>query len=107
MPPTVHRVSFIENNYMELIFLSDMYKSYIEIEPKIIRDKEEHGEREKEIGKQVGLVEGEQIGIDKGKREEKIEMAKKLLKKNIDINIILETTGLTAEDILKIKGNMK
>jgi len=107
MPPTVHRVSFIENDYMELIFLSDMYKSYIEIEPKIIRDKENAERIGEERGREIGLVEGKEVGRDEGEKKKAIDIAKKLLKKNIDINIILETTGLTAEDILKIKGNMK
>ncbi len=98
--------SFIENGYMELIFLSDMYKSYIEIEPKIIRDKEEYGEREKEIGKQVGFVEGKQegeiIGIDK----RNIEIAKKMLSDNEEISKIVKYTELTSEEILKIKEDM-
>jgi len=99
--------SFIENEYMELIFLSDMYKSYIEIEPKIIRDKENAERIGEERGREMGLVEGKEVGRDEGERKKAIEIAKKLLKKNIDINIILETTELTAEDIVKIKGNMK
>ena len=98
--------SFIENGYMELIFLSDMYKSYIEIEPKIIRDKEEYGVREKEMGKRIGLIEGEQIGVDKGEKKKAIDIAKNLLKNNVSIDIIISSTGLTAEDILKIKADM-
>jgi len=103
MPPTVHRVSFIENDYMELIFLSDMYKSYIEIEPKIIRDKENAERIGEERGREMGLVEGKEVGRDEGERNKAIKMAKKMLLKKKSIEEILEFTELTAEDIVKIK----
>ena len=42
-------------------------------------------------------------GIAEGERKEKIEIAKNLLKKNIPIEIIIDVTGLTKEEIEKIK----
>jgi len=39
----------------------------------------------------------------KGRKEEQKEIAKKLLEKNISIDIIIETTGLTEEEIEKLK----
>ncbi len=42
-------------------------------------------------------------GKDEGKREEKIEIAKKLLNVGVDIEIIKSTTGLEDEEIQKLK----
>ena len=44
-------------------------------------------------------------GEGKGKQEEKIEIAKNLLKKNIPIEIITDATGLSNEEIEKIRKN--
>ena len=45
--------------------------------------------------KNDGVSEGEA----KGKREEKLEIAKNLLSENIDIDIISKSTGLTIDEI--------
>ena len=42
-------------------------------------------------------------GLEKGKRENQIEVAKKLLENKIDIDIIIKTTGLTKEEIENIE----
>lgn len=39
---------------------------------------------------------------DQGRAEEKIDVAKKMLEKNIDISLIIEVTGLTKEEIEKL-----
>jgi len=51
----------------------------------------------------LGLVEGELVGIDK----RNIEIAKNLLKNNVDIDIIISSTGLTKKEINDIKKDMK
>ena len=64
----------------------------------------------KKIGKEMGLErgikkgkkEGEKIGLEKGVEKNKKEMAKKLKKKGIDIDIIVETSGLSKEEIEKL-----
>ncbi len=43
------------------------------------------------------------FGVEKGINSEKIKIAKSLLNKNIDINIIMEVTELTKEEIEKLK----
>ena len=43
-------------------------------------------------------------GIEKGKIKEKIEIAKKMLSKKIDITLIIEMTGLTEQEINKLKS---
>ena len=42
-------------------------------------------------------------GYDKGIQEEKIKIAKKLLKENIDISVIMKVTELTEEEIKELK----
>jgi predicted transposase/invertase (TIGR01784 family) len=47
----------------------------------------------------VGKVEGIKEGIEKGIIQEKIEVAKKLLQANMDIQFISDTTGLDIREI--------
>ncbi len=47
-------------------------------------------------------VEGEKIGIEKGKTEGKYETAKKMKQKGFDIKVIAEITGLTENEIEKL-----
>jgi len=49
-----------------------------------------------------GLIDGEQIGLRKGKLEEKLEIAHKLKQKNLPIEIICEVTGLSVEEIKQL-----
>ena len=49
-------------------------------------------------GRKEGLEEGEKLGISKTK----IETAKKMKLKNIDISDIIDITGLTKEEIEKL-----
>jgi predicted transposase/invertase (TIGR01784 family) len=51
-------------------------------------------------GKEVGM----QIGIEKGKLEGKLEIAKNLLAKGLDEQFVSETTGLTIQDIKKLRN---
>ena len=59
-----------------------------------------------EDGEKKGLVVGEKKGFIKGKKngalEEKISIAKNMLKANIDKNTISELTGLTVKEIENI-----
>ena len=41
-------------------------------------------------------------GLEQGLQQGKIEIAKKLKQRKIDIDIIIETTGLTKEEIEKL-----
>ena len=66
----------------------------IELREKAIRD--EHAIYDK------GLDDGIEEGKAKGAREKQIEIAKKLLKSKVEIEIIIETTGLTEEEIKKL-----
>lgn len=50
-----------------------------------------------------GIKQGKEIG----ERKTKIETAKKLLKKDVDIKIISEATGLSEEELEKMKLQLK
>ena len=52
------------------------------------------------IGKKEGIEEGEKIGLEKGK----IEIANNMLTLNIDINTISKATGLSVDEINKLKN---
>ena len=47
------------------------------------------------------------LAMSYARKQEKIETARKLLKKNVSIDIILEVTGLTKEELERIKVNDK
>ena len=49
------------------------------------------------------IAEGESRGKEKGKEESKIEIAKKLLNMNMTVEDIVEATGLTLEEVEKLK----
>ena len=56
-----------------------------------------------EEGLKEGLKEGEKKGKIEGEKNKSIEIAKNMLKDNVDINIISKYSGLSIEEINKIK----
>ena len=56
-------------------------------------------------GYKKGLDEGIILGIEQGIEKNKIEIVKNMLDKNLDINLITEITGLSIEEITKIKNS--
>ena len=54
-------------------------------------------------GKEEGKKEGIKEGIKKGIKENQLEIAKKMLKEKMQIDIIEKFTGLTKEEIMQIK----
>ena len=71
----------------------------IELREKAIRD--EHAIYDKGLGD--GIEKGIEKGKEKGAKEEKIKIVKSMLKENMDIEIIIKITGLTKEEIEKLK----
>ena len=51
----------------------------------------------------AGKSDGIKEGIKEGVKEQSISIARKMLEKNLDIEVIIETTGLTKEEIEKLK----
>ena len=54
-----------------------------------------------EISEACGYARKE--GIEEGSKESKLEIAKAMLKKNMDINLIAEITNLPVEEIKTLK----
>ncbi len=53
-------------------------------------------------GKKAGLIEGIEQGIEKGKTETILQMAKQLKQAGVAIDIIMQTTGLSSQEIEKL-----
>lgn len=56
-----------------------------------------------ELERNTLLKEAEEKGITQGIHQEKIEIARNLLKQKVDIDIIINATGLTKEELEKLK----
>ncbi|ELU5588348.1 Rpn family recombination-promoting nuclease/putative transposase [Clostridium perfringens] len=65
---------------------------------------EQYSIREKTLYDRISALENAEA---KGKIEGKLEVSKKLLLADVDINIIISSTGLTKEEIIKIKNSFK
>lgn len=59
-----------------------------------------------EIGKSEGIEIGKNEGIEIGRNEGLTRFATYLIKNNVDIQEIISQTGLSADDIMKIKSSM-
>ena len=57
----------------------------------------------REEGREEGIAQGREEGIAQGAKTEKIAMAKKMLSKSYSIEDIIDMTGLSKEEIEKIK----
>ena len=57
----------------------------------------------REKGIEQGIEKGIEQGIEKGIEQEKIEIAKELLNNNVSLDIIMKSTGLSKEEIEKLK----
>lgn len=80
------------------------YMTYEEDQRKIYNSRMKCAEKEGyNNGLSKGMKEGLEKGIEQGIAESKSEIARKLINNNIDINIILESTGLSIEELEKIK----
>ncbi len=71
-------------------FNREEYRKMEDIE-KLMMSETEHYDTAYRIGKREGL--------SQGKNEEKIDIAKNLLNKNIDIDLVIDVTGLTKKQI--------
>ena len=58
--------------------------------------------------KEEGLAEGREEGREEGRAEgeakKSLEIAKKMLKEGLSVDLICRTTGLSEEEVLKLKS---
>ena len=66
------------------------------------REREEGLQEGIEKGIEKGLQEGRIAGIEEGRREEQIAIARSLKNAGIDIKIISDNTGLSIEEVSKL-----
>ena len=57
----------------------------------------------KQEGKQEGLAEGMELGMEKGMNQKALDIARNMLVDGVDINLIMKYSGLTQEQIEKLK----
>jgi len=60
----------------------------------------------REEGREEGKEEGKEEGLKEGEKNKSIEIAKNLLKLNIDVKIISQSTGLSIKEIEDINNNL-
>ena len=65
----------------------------------------EYAKMKDESSKEEIIEESLKKGLEQGKKNEKIEIAKNLLLAKVDINIIIQTTGLREDEIKELKCN--
>jgi len=56
-----------------------------------------------EEGKAIGIEEGKAAGLEEGQKEKSLEIAKSMIKDNIDVDIICKHTKLSKEEIESLK----
>jgi predicted transposase/invertase (TIGR01784 family) len=74
-------------------------RELIEAREKTLRDYANDIACAKDEGKAEGKEEGIAIGEERGRMEEKIEIARNLLKASVDINTIATASGLSIDEI--------
>ena len=62
---------------------------------------------EKKIAYKDGLEQGIEQGIEQGSQNKQIEIAKNMLKENMDISIISRITGLDVDTLKKLSLEIK
>ena len=82
----------------------DEHERYLaELRQKYIMDKKAIEDAGFDKGLETGIEQGIQQGIQQGKEEKTIDIAKKMIEKNMEIKDIMELTGLTEEEIKNLK----
>ena len=59
------------------------------------------------VGKEEGLKVGREEGRAEGAKQNSFDIAKRMLQKGIAIETISELTGLTAEEVFRLKKEMR
>ena len=70
------------------------------------RDTYNQIEYARETGREEGRQEGREEGRAEGAKQKSFDIAKRMLEKGIDIETISELTGLTAEEVSRLKKEL-
>ena len=90
-----------DDEYVELY--TKLSRKEMEYNTYIYEAKEEGYNSGFQLGHQSGLEEGRKVGIEQGILSEKKSAARRMLKQNIDLELITLATSLTKEQILNLK----
>lgn len=88
---------------LEEISQDEKERRMSELRQKYIMDQKAVYSQGYEYGKEAGIEQGIKQGIEQGIEQNKNDIAKKMKLQNIDIKAIAIVTGLTEEEILRIK----
>ena len=80
-----------------------LYDKELHLEKLRLSELKEAREKGIEQGIEKGIEQGIEKGIEQGIEEEKLEIAKELLNNNVQVDIIMKSTGLTKEEINNLK----
>ena len=80
--------------------------TYNQIEYARETGREEGREEGHKVGKEEGLKVGREEGRAEGAKQNSFDIAKRMLQKGIAIETISELTGLTAEEVSRLKKEM-
>ena len=78
-------------------------KAYRDIKNSIDTAKQEGKQEGLAEGMELGLKKGMKKGMEKGKNEKAVEIARSMMADGVDINLIMKYSGLTQEQIDKLK----
>ena len=80
--------------------------TYNQIEYARETGREEGREEGHKVGKEEGLKVGREEGRAEGAKQKSFDIAQRMLEKGIDIETISELTGLTEEEVSRLKKEM-
>ena len=60
-------------------------------------------EEAKEEARKEALIEGRELGLNEGREQSKLNIAKAMLSENCDIKLIAKVTNLTYDNVMKLK----
>ena len=98
----------LTNNPIDILVIKELEKLAMEEEwvyaydQEIVRKKTENSIKKESY--EHGIEEGIEKGMELGSKEKQLEIAKSMLDKDMDINLIIELTGLTKNEINKINN---
>ena len=105
----IKNIGYLKDNMFAFEYDREAFRKQVEKEAReeAIKEAKEKAEKEGyDSGYDNGYDSGYDNGYDNGKNEEKIEIAKKFLKSGIDEKTISENTGVSLDELKKLKSEM-
>lgn len=87
-----------EARYREFLANPELEERYL-ARQKFLRDQATYRKEAREEGLEEGRQEGRRIGLQEGRREEAVQIARRMRTRGMDESIVADVTGLTMEEI--------